>query len=306
MSSKSKFVLTIFLILITLLLGAGYYFSTEIISFRKRTIEEDKRNHKIKGFAEFGLPDPEVLRFQNGSITLWSWYFKNPAKKKCGVILLHGQTGTRAATLKYAPIFFKRGCSVFTYDARRHGESGGEYGTFGFYEKFDLDRAMEFFSEVSTIPESSIGILGESYGAATALQFAEGKKEISFLVADSTYKDMTSIIEKRAVDLYSPLILIISPIAIAFAEIRGDFVAEDVSPSESAKKIEVPTILIHSSSDEFTPKEHSEDIFRNLKTKHKKIWITEWGAGHGRSINTNYAEYERVLIDFLKENQINL
>lgn len=289
-----------------LLLGAGYYFSSEIISFRKRTIEEDKRNNKITGFEEFGLPNPEVLRFQNGNITLWSWYFKNPAKKKCGVILLHGQTGTRAATLKYAPIFFKRGCSVFTYDARRHGESGGEYGTFGFYEKLDLDRAMEFFSEISAIPESSIGILGESYGAATALQFAEGKKEISFIVSDSAYKDMTSIIEKRATDLYSPLILIISPIAIAFAEIRADFIAKDVSPSDSAKKIEVPTILIHSLSDEFTPKEHSEDIFSNLKTKQKKIWITDWGAGHGKSVNTNYAEYERVLLEFLKENKVNL
>ncbi len=100
------------------------------------------------------------------------------------------------------------------------------------------------------------------------MQFAEGKKEISFIVSDSAYKDMTSIIEKRATDLYSPLILIISPIAIAFAEIRADFIAKDVSPSDSAKKIEVPTILIHSLSDEFTPKEHSER-YNSSKSQNK-------------------------------------
>jgi dipeptidyl aminopeptidase/acylaminoacyl peptidase len=270
-----------------LLLGVGYYFSTEIIAFRIRTLTEDKNNNKISDFSDFGLNKPEILRFQNGSVTLWSWYFKNPSKKKCGVLLLHGQTGTRYAALKYAPIFYKRGCSIFTYDARRHGESSVEYGTFGYYEKIDLDRAMEYFSEVSAIPESQIGIVGESYGAATALQFAENKREISFILADSSYKDMRSIIEKRAVDLYTPLILIVSPIALSIAELRADFLVKEVSPLESAKKIEVPTMIVHSESDAFTPVEHSESIYENLKTKQKKLYITTWGAKHGKSIDTN-------------------
>ncbi|MDF3818839.1 alpha/beta hydrolase [Leptospira sp. 96542] len=301
MQKKIRVLITLTIIILLLLVSIGYYFSSEIIAFKVRSLDENKTNLKVSGFGDFGLPTPESLRFQNGGISLRGWFFKNPLKKKCGVLLLHGHTGTRYAVLKYAPLFWKRGCSIFAYDARHHGESGGLYGTYGYNEKIDLDRAMEYFSEVSAIPETNIGILGESYGAATALQFAEGKSEIAFVIADSPYKDMRSIIEKRAVDLYSPVVLIVSPIALSIAELRADFIVDKVSPWNSAKKITIPVLLVHSKADEFTPFSHSEEIFSVLQSEKKQLALTDWNAPHGKSINTNFGEYEKLILEFLKE-----
>ncbi|MCW7468198.1 alpha/beta hydrolase [Leptospira kanakyensis] len=297
-----KKILSTFIIFLTFfLLGAGYYFSTSIVSFPVTSLEEDKTKLKIESVADFGLPEPESIRFQNGSLRLRGWYFKNPKKKKCGVVLLHGHTRTRYGVLKYAPLFWKRGCSLFVYDARHHGESAGEYGTYGFYEKQDLERAIEFFSEISTVPEEQIGIFGASFGAATALQYAEGRNDFAFVIADSPYMDMRSIIEKRAVDLYSPLVLFLSPIALSIAELRADFLVDEVSPKKAAKYITIPVLIIHSRTDEFTPVSHSEEIYQNLKSNRKQLLVTDWGAKHCKSIDLRFDEYESVVNTFLKE-----
>nr|WP_244247313.1 alpha/beta fold hydrolase [Leptospira montravelensis] len=297
-----KKIFSILIITLTFfLLGAGYYFSSSIISFPISDLQEDKTKLKINSFADFGLPEPESVRFQNGSLRLRGWYFKNPKKKKCGVVLLHGHGRTRYGVLKYTPLFWKRGCSLFTYDARHHGESAGEYGTYGFYEKQDLERAIEFFSEISTVPEEDIGIFGASFGAATALQYAEGRSDFAFVIADSPYMDMRSIVEKRAVDLYSPLVLFLSPIALSVAELRADFLVDEVSPKKAAKSISVPVLIIHSKEDEITPVSHSEEIFQNLKSSRKQLFISDWGARHCKSIDTRYNEYESIVNLFLKE-----
>lgn len=298
-----KKILSIFIIFLTFfLLGAGYFFSSSIVSFPITSLEEDQAKLKILSIADFGLPAPESIRFQNGSLRLRGWYFKNPKKKKCGVVLLHGHTRTRYGILKYAPIFWKRGCSLFAYDARHHGESAGEYGTYGFYEKHDLERAIEFFSEISSVPEEQIGLFGASFGAATALQYAEGRSDYAFVIADSPFMDMRSIVEKRAVDLYSPLVLFLSPIALSIAEVRADFLVDEVSPKKAAKFISQPVLLIHSKTDEITPVSHSEEIFQNLKTNRKQLFVTDWGAAHCKSIDVRYDEYESMVNSFLKEN----
>ncbi|EOQ98553.1 peptidase, S9A/B/C family, catalytic domain protein [Leptospira wolbachii serovar Codice str. CDC] len=297
-----KKIFSIFIIFLTFfLLGAGYYFSSSIISFPVSNLEEDKTKLNINSFTDFGLPEPESVRFQNGSLRLRGWYFKNPKKKKCGVVLLHGHGRTRYGVLKYAPLFWKRGCSLFTYDARRHGESAGEYGTYGYYEKHDLERAMEFFSEISTVPEEEIGIFGASFGAATALQYAEGRSDFAFVIADSPFMDMRSIVEKRAVDIYSPLVLFLSPVALSIAEVRADFLVDEVSPKKAAKFISIPVLLIHSKEDEVTPVAHSEEIFQNLKSNRKQLMVTDWGALHCKSIDTRFTEYESIVNSFLKE-----
>ncbi len=298
---KIIFLDTIFFSFALLFFVISYFFSGEIIHFKKRSLEEDKKNNKIESFQTFALPIPKEIIFKNDTVTLNAWYFKNPQAKDCGVILLHGFTGTRWAALKYAPIFWKRGCDIFTYDHRRHGESSGEFGTFGFYEKFDLIKGTEIFSEISNLRFERIGVLGESYGAATAILAAGKGQQFAFVIAESSYKDFESIIAKQGVDIYGPVVNLFVPMALIIASNRGNFDSKDVSPYLYAKSIQVPILFIHSKADNYTPYQHSEEIYSQVPGNNKMLVITDWNSNHGRSVNDNFPKFEGIVLDFLRK-----
>lgn len=292
----------VFVPLLFVYVAGSYYFSSQIIDFKPRPLEEDRIRLKKTGFSDFGLPRAQDISFQNDGIDFHAWYFENPKPKPCGVLLVHGYTSTRWGVLKYAPIFWKRGCSIFTYDHRRHGESGGRFGTFGFHEKFDMQTALHSFTEVSGLPPEKIGVLGESLGAATAIQSLSMRGESAFLIAESPYKDLDSIVGKKAVELYGGWVGIFVPLAYKIAEWRADFRVSDVSPIEMAKNLKIPVLIIHSNTDDYTPYEHSVAIEKNLPPSiTKKLVLTDWNASHARSIDKNYDGFEAIVLEFFRE-----
>jgi uncharacterized protein len=293
------FLLLPILILLSVYLGGAYFFSGEVINFKQKSLAQDKKNLNITSIGDFGLPQPLEKNFQNGNVSLQSWYFRNPNPKSCGVVLLHGFTGTRWGALKYAPIFWKLGCHIFTYDHRKHGESTGKYGSFGYHEKYDLKKGIEFFIELSNLELDQIGVLGESFGAATALQYAGLQERPAFIISESSYKDLDSIVGKRARVLYGSIVKPFVPLAYFFVNWRAEMNILEVSPVLAAERILVPTLIIHSASDDYTPASHSEDIYQALKVTEKQLVLTDWGSKHARSINDDYHKFEKIIFDFL-------
>lgn len=283
-------------------LGGSYYFSGEIIAGKHRSLEEDRVFLKINDFSDFNLPKPEDISFESDGIPLKAWLFRASKPSGCGIILSHGFTSSRWGVLKYAPIFRKYQCHIFTFDHRHHGESGGAYSSFGYHEKEDLKKALEVFSEMVGLETKKIGILGESFGAATGLQFAGKYPDIPirFLISESGFQDMESIIRKKAVEIYGEPILALAWMALKIAGWRGDFPVEEVSPAEAAKKIQIPVLLVHSDSDEYTPPEHSRIIYENLGTKEKMLVFTDWGAPHARSVDRDPEKFFRILDEFFR------
>lgn len=286
--------------LLIIYLGGAFFFSSEVIDFKSRSLEEDRVKRKAESFADFSLPDPEEHSFTNGTETLKAWYFPNSGKRDCGVLLLHGFTSTRWGVLKYAPIFWKMGCSVFAYDHRKHGESTGRYGTFGFYESDDLLAGLKYFESISGIAPERIGVLGESLGAATSiLAMAKTDKKYAFLIAESPYQDLDSIVGKKAVDIYGSWVKIFIPVAYFFAEYRADFEIGSVSPLQKAEKIQIPTLIIHSNQDEYTPHEHSVAIHSRMNPDLSHLVLTDWGSEHARSIDDDFFKFEKIVRDFV-------
>ena len=301
--SKIKIALSVlFIFLFSVYFGVSFYFSSLVITPEFRSLEIDKADQKINSFHDLNLPNPLEKNFQSENHTLASWYFAHPQRKNCGVILLHGFRGTRWGALKYAPVFWKKSCDVFMYDHRRHGASSGKYITFGYYEKEDLENAIQFFIELSNLPRERIGILGESMGAATALQYAGFKKpKLAFIIAESPFKDLDSIVGKRALDLYGKLASPFIPFAYTITEFRASIKVSEISPILAAESIQIPVLLIHSETDDYTPVEHSKEIFEHLKSPQKKLVLTDWGSKHAKSIDDNYEKFEKIVLDFLIE-----
>lgn len=286
-------------VLLAALYGAGsWYFSSLIVKFNTQPLEQQRAKHGTP--ADYGLPTPEEITIPAGDVTLAGWYFANPTDGDCGVIMLHGHTGSRYGMLKYTPLVWPRGCDLLLYDHRYHGASSGNYGTYGYYEKQDALAALRWFEEHTGLRPEQIGLLGESYGAATALQAGPLAPGLAFIAADSAYRDLETIIGEQAVRQFGGWTRLFVPGALALAGLRANFAPRQVSAVDAADEQTSPIFLSHSATDQFTLPHHSADIAARLPATHcARLHLTDWGSMHGHSIDDNLAAYQAQFDEFL-------
>lgn len=288
----------VLLALLGVYLAASWYFSSMIVKFDPKTLAEERA--KRGDPADFGLPAPEEVQIPADGVTLAGWYFENPGEGDCGVVLLHGIRVNRYAMLKYAPLFWPQGCDLLAYDHRYHGGSTGEYGSYGFYEKQDALAALQWFAQRSGLSLDQIGLMGESYGAATALQAAALQPGLAFVAGDSPYASLEAIIGEQAVQRFGPVVRPLVPGALAVAGLRAGFDPGEVSVTEAADDIQVPVFLSHSATDEYTVSRHSEEIYARLEEAPcTRLHLTDWGSAHTDSINDDFGAYQAQVEEFL-------
>jgi dienelactone hydrolase len=87
-----------------------------------------------------------------------------PAGGWPGVVVLHGLAGNRSTVEPIASSFARAGYSVLAYDARGHGESGGDVTLAGPREVADLKAVRNAFGARTDISDTKIGAWGISYG----------------------------------------------------------------------------------------------------------------------------------------------
>jgi dipeptidyl aminopeptidase/acylaminoacyl peptidase len=200
----------------------------------------------------------------------------------------------------YVPLFWDRGCDLVMFDARHHGESTGEYATYGYYEKGDSLKVLAWFAERSGLEVSQIGLMGVSYGAATVLQAAALEPDLAFVAAEAPFQDLPTLLGEQAELRYGPLVrAILSPTVLLFASWRADFDPAAVSPLLAAREIEAPVFLIHSLQDEEIPPAHAEAIYANITHDRKVLYVTDWGAPHAQCMKTDPETFKVYMDDFL-------
>ena len=101
-------------------------------------------------------------------ITLQSWVAEPEIAAKTVVIVLHGISSSKAAQAGTIGNLAARGIVGIALDLRAHGESEGEFATYGHLETGDLSTVMYFVER--EYPDLPVGLWGSSYGGAVALQ----------------------------------------------------------------------------------------------------------------------------------------
>lgn len=284
--------------IVLLVYGIGsYYFANLVVAGTTSTLAESAA--AVGEPAEYGLPQPEAVQFPGDGVTLAGWFFENEADADCAVMFMHGYTGTRAQALYWAPLFWERGCDLLAYDHRGHGESSEALHTYGYFEKRDALDALQWLSARSGLPQEAIGVGGVSYGAATALQLAPLAPDLAFILADSPYSSLEDILAYQAEAQFGAVGRAFLEGAIFNAELLTGIDADLVSPETAVAEAEMPVLLIHSATDEFTPAEQSRAIFANSKQSETVLHINSWGSEHAGDIGTDFDAYKAEVDDFL-------
>ena len=229
-------------------------------------------------FASLGLPEPEAVTVANGSTELVGWYFANPAAAGCAVIQLHGFGGDRAQVVGAAPLFWDLGCDILVYDLRGHGRSSPGLLTYGAHDKFDELAMVDWLANRTGLPLAKIGLMGWSYGAATSIQAAAERPGLAFVIADASYSSVSAIADFQAEQQYGVWARVFLPGALFISGLRAGFDPADASPEVAIAQVTDPVLLITSTTDEFTPYQHSEAIYANSDPSRTRLELTRWGA----------------------------
>jgi pimeloyl-ACP methyl ester carboxylesterase len=167
----------------------------------------------------------------------------------------------------------RKGLDVVAYDSRAHGESGGDFCTYGYFEKQDLHRVID------TLGPGPVVLMGTSLGGAIALQAAAGNVRVGGVVAAEVFSDLETIARDRSPRFIPDWII---RRALRKAEERASFTAADVSPVRAARSITVPVLLVHGTRDTATTPDHSQRVLAALAGP-KRLILVE-GARHNESL----------------------
>jgi hypothetical protein len=224
--------------------------------------------------------------FEGEGLTLRGWFCAAESTRRGSVIYLHGVADNRSSAVGVVARLTARGFDVIAYDSRAHGASDGAICTYGFYEKADVHRVIE------ALEPGPVILIGNSLGAAVALQGAVGHERVAGVVAIEPFSDLRTIVAERA-----PRVLPSWMIRRAFlvAEERGRFDVDSVSPMNAARSLRIPVLLIHGSEDHDTPPAHSRRVLSALAGPKRLILVP--GAHHNESVGSPgvWSEVERWL-----------
>lgn len=211
--------------------------------------------------------EPLVVTTADG-LKLHGWVFR--AREPRGlVVLLHGKDINRQHYLAQALRLRALGFVVVAYDQRAHGQSEGTSITYGVHEVGDLQRVLD------AVPVGPVYVVGESLGAAVALQAAAVEPRIRGVVAAASFADLRTLLQEKTPFFFDTKT---REDTLASAEATAGFDLDAVSPEKAAARITAPVMLVHGIDDTFIPMRHSLRIYDALRAPKELVRLE--GVSH--------------------------
>ena len=262
----------------------------------RRTVDYYRRRTSLLHPRDAHLPFEELTLKTAEGIALSCWLIAAQRPARGTVIYLHGVSESKIVGLPMTRELHDRGYNVCLYDSRRHGESGGKYCTYGFYEKHDTTTVINYLQSRPDLQLGSIGLFGASMGAAVAIQVASLDRRVVAVVAESGFATLRTIFDdyqKRMIKLPWHYL---RNIVIKRSEHIAHFRANAVSPLEAVRNINVPLFILHGMKDDRINYHYSEMVYANAKEP-KELWLLA-DADHGNMAEVGGEEYSRRVLGF--------
>tara|TARA_R110002073_G_scaffold72537_1_gene177634 strand:+ start:666155 stop:667021 length:867 start_codon:yes stop_codon:yes gene_type:complete len=186
---------------------------------------------------------------------------------KTKILLAHAWSGRGTQMYAIADLLLENGMMVLSFDAPAHGLSKGKTIT-----PIEYVKTIEFLSEKYGPFDAAVG---HSYGAISLLKCVSNGLKIDKLVTIGTTATITNVI----VDFIEKFQLKPTMVASFKKKLNSKF-KQDIdafSPVESAKNIEIPTLVIHDTKDTDVDVSSAFKLRQNLKQG--TLLITN-GLGH--------------------------
>ena len=211
------------------------------------------------------------------------------------VICVHGYRGSYATD--FSAIFrylYNNHSNVLLIEQRGHGDSQGDFITFGAMESDDVSKWLDFTS-TKLDDKHPIYLYGVSMGATSVLLSLSHHKPymLKGVIADCGYSSMKTECKYLCKNWFHipafPLVNIVN----FYCNLIARFHMKDTSTKKALTNNEIPILFIHGESDTFVEPENSRTNYARTKGPKELVWIK--GANHAESIFKNPELYHAKL-----------
>lgn len=247
--------------------------------------------------ADLGLQFKTLTYSTDGGLKLSAWYVPR-AHPKAMVILFHGHAASKSQLLPEARAFFDQGYDLFLVDFRGSGDSEGTKTTLGYEEAGDVKASIGYVR--GHWPGEKIILYGNSMGSVAILHaFSKYSLSVDCVLLGCPFDSLFHTVQNR----FSIMGLPSFPLAhlLAFwGSLQMGYNAFAFKPSEDAKSVHCPALLLYGAKDRNVLPAESELIFKNLGgIKASEVFLN---CGHESFLKRDPDQWKKAVFEFLKEN----
>jgi uncharacterized protein len=235
----------------------------------------------------------DTIKLQSNK-TLEGWYIKADSAKGT-FILFHGYCGNKSSMLGRSYELIKQGYNVLLVDFMGSGGSEGNGTTIGFKEAEEVKTCFDY---ITLKGESNVYLLGTSMGAVAIMKAIKDyaifpKAIIIECPFGSMYKTTCARFNNMKIPSF-PMAALLD----FWGGIQNGFWAFSHNPTEYAKAIKCPALLIYGDLDDRVSRGEIDEIYNNLKGK--KALVTFPLAGHADYLTGYKIEWLMDIQIFIK------
>lgn len=215
------------------------------------------------------------------------------AEPRATVFVLHGIRDSRASMHGWAALLGAAGLRAVLVDLRGHGRSTGDALSYGVFDAHDLSRVLDDL-DARGLRVGRVGVLGVSYGASTAIEWAGADPRVQRVVAVAPFASLADVVPGYSpIPLPGPFVRA----AIALAGKMGGYDPALASPRDAVTHTRAPVLLLHGTADDRIPPWHSRAIAA-AAPDHSELVLVD-GATHDTITDDPSGELRRRTTEWL-------
>lgn len=224
------------------------------------------------------------------------WSIKTDSSKGT-VVLFHGFGGEKSSMLDKAAIFKKLGYTTFLVDFMGSGGAEGNQTTIGYFEAEEVKTCYDYLTKKG---EKNIYLFGTSMGAVAIMKsINDFQIKPKGILIECPFGSMYQTVCARFKTMNAPTFPM-AGLLVFWGGIQNGFWAFGHNPTNYAKKINVPTLLLYGAKDEKVSRPEIDEIYTNLAGP-KKLKIYK-EAGHENYLKKYKDQWTQDINQFLNSN----
>lgn len=252
---------------------------------------------RYEWFTTVTLHDLEIISVDG--LKLHGYFIEAETSTNKTAILAHGYANRGKEMVAFAKFYHgELGYNVLMPDDRGHGESEGNYIGFGWPDRKDYLKWIDYI--IHTLGEDSEIVLhGISMGGAAVLMTSgeDLPHHVKAIISDCAYtsvKDELKYQLKRKYHLPSFPILHTTSL---LTKIRAGYFFGEASALKQVAKSKTPILFIHGDADVFVPYEMVNRLYKECVSE-KAIYVVP-NAQHATAHNDDKDGYEKRVTGFI-------